>query len=64
MAEPPRSALPDLFETEINEMMSDIKTILTYNNFPGETDLFLKERWRHMVHFEFLDKFEVRFSDN
>ncbi|KAL3111721.1 hypothetical protein niasHT_011008 [Heterodera trifolii] len=49
MADPPRTALPDLFETEVNELVADVKVILSSNNFPGEIDLFLKERWRQMI---------------
>jgi len=45
----PRTALPDRFEAELNELLPDMKCILSYGNFPGETDLFVREKWRHMV---------------
>lgn len=49
IADVPRTALPDRFEAELNELLPDMKCILSYGNFSGETDLFVKEKWRHMI---------------
>uniref|UniRef100_A0A915M6E6 Exocyst complex component 2 n=1 Tax=Meloidogyne javanica TaxID=6303 RepID=A0A915M6E6_MELJA len=49
IADVPRTALPDRFEAELNELLPDMKCILSYGNFPGETDLFVREKWRHMI---------------
>jgi hypothetical protein len=51
VAEPPRTELPDRFETELNELMPELKYILSNGHFPGESDLFIKEKWRQMVKF-------------
>ncbi|KAI1724959.1 exocyst complex component sec5 domain-containing protein [Ditylenchus destructor] len=50
-----KTALPDLYETEINEILPNVKQILSFNNFPGEVDLFSRERVRQMI----LDLFVV-----
>ena len=49
VAEPPRTELPDRFETELGERMPELKYILSSGHFPGESDLFIKEKWRQMV---------------
>jgi hypothetical protein len=49
VVEPPRTELPDRFETELNELLPDLKSILSIGNFSGEVDLFAKEKWRQMV---------------
>lgn len=44
-----KTHLPDLFETEINEILPSVKQILSFNNFPAEVDLFSRERVRQMI---------------
>lgn len=46
---PPRTTLPDLYETEINEQLSSIQQILSNNLYNGELDLFMKDRMRKII---------------
>jgi hypothetical protein len=44
-----KTQLPDLFETELNEILPSVKQILSFHNFPGEVDLFSRDRVRQMI---------------
>ncbi|MFH4981588.1 hypothetical protein AB6A40_008297 [Gnathostoma spinigerum] len=44
-----KTVLPDLYETELNGCLSPIRQILSYSGFPGELDLFTRERFRSML---------------
>ncbi|VDK68125.1 unnamed protein product [Litomosoides sigmodontis] len=44
-----KTILPDLYETEVNDSMVQIRQILSSSNYPGELDLFSRERFRSML---------------
>ncbi|EFO21482.2 hypothetical protein LOAG_07007 [Loa loa] len=44
-----KTILPDLYETEVNDSMGQIRQILSSSNYPGELDLFSRERFRSML---------------
>ena len=45
----------DLIKFQINEMLPQVKQILSYNGYPGETDLFSLDVYRQVVHNLFSD---------
>ncbi|KAM3720365.1 Exocyst complex component [Dirofilaria immitis] len=44
-----KTILPDLYETEVNDSMGQIRQILSFSNYTGELDLFSRERFRLML---------------
>uniref|UniRef100_A0A915Q7Q4 Exocyst complex component 2 n=1 Tax=Setaria digitata TaxID=48799 RepID=A0A915Q7Q4_9BILA len=44
-----KTVLPDLYETELNDSMGQIRQILSFSNYVGELDLFSRERFRSML---------------
>ncbi|VDM95149.1 unnamed protein product [Thelazia callipaeda] len=44
-----KTVLPDLYETEVNDGMGQIRQILSFSNYPGELDLFSRERFRSIL---------------
>ncbi|VIO96336.1 Probable exocyst complex component Sec5, putative [Brugia malayi] len=44
-----KTILPDLYETEVNVSMGQIRQILSSSNYAGELDLFSRERFRFML---------------
>ncbi|CAG9534496.1 unnamed protein product [Cercopithifilaria johnstoni] len=44
-----KTILPDLYETEVNDSMGQIRQILSSSNYTGELDLFSRERFRLML---------------
>uniref|UniRef100_A0A7E4UPL3 Exocyst complex component 2 n=1 Tax=Panagrellus redivivus TaxID=6233 RepID=A0A7E4UPL3_PANRE len=44
-----KTSLPDMYESEINEILPQLKTVLAYHCFPGETDLFSRDVCRQFT---------------
>ncbi|VDO29143.1 unnamed protein product [Onchocerca flexuosa] len=44
-----KTVLPDLYETEVNDSMGQIRQILSSSNYSNELDLFSRERFRSML---------------
>ncbi|KAI6225705.1 hypothetical protein M3Y95_00725300 [Aphelenchoides besseyi] len=45
----PKTGLPDLYESELNEILTTVTQVLSSNGYPGEEDLFLKENIRQVI---------------
>lgn len=45
----PKTIVPDLFETQLNEVLPSINQILSINGYPGEEDLFSKDNIRQRI---------------
>uniref|UniRef100_A0A914PC30 Exocyst complex component 2 n=1 Tax=Panagrolaimus davidi TaxID=227884 RepID=A0A914PC30_9BILA len=45
-----KTSLPDMYESVINEMLPQLKQILSHNGYPSETDLFAIDVYRQVTH--------------
>jgi hypothetical protein len=45
-----KTSLPDMYESVINEILPQLKQILSYNGYSGETDLFSLDVYRQVTH--------------
>ena len=50
-----KTSLPDMYESVINEMLPQLKQILSYNGYSGEPDLFSLDAYRTVTHKLFSD---------
>lgn len=50
-----KTILPDLYESQIYEILSSLKHVLSYDGFPSESDLFSREVYKQLIHGLFID---------